>query len=109
MSELIGIVLFGSVTRGAADRQSDIDVLVVVDGDPTYGRRLCIQVARDIEGETFDGQRYEFEILVETPDSAVSHGSELAEIFERRCMELFPEVRTDADWTRRSQATSLCG
>jgi len=82
VSNLVGIVLFGSVARGEADRQSDIDVLVFVDGDLTYGRRLCTQVAREIETETFDGQRYEFEILVETPDTALSHGKELAEIFD---------------------------
>ena len=82
VNNLVGIVLFGSVARGEADRQSDIDVLVFVDGDLTYGRRLCTQVAREIEAEAFDGQRYEFEVLVETPDSAVSHGSELAKIFD---------------------------
>jgi len=82
VSELVGIVLFGSVARGTADRQSDIDVIVFVDGDFTYGRRLCTQVAREIETKTFDGQRYEFEILVETPDSAMSHGKEVAEIFD---------------------------
>lgn len=82
VNELVGIVLFGSVARGTADRQSDIDLLAVIDGDLTYGRRLCTQVAREVETETFDGQRYEFEVLVETPDSAVSHGSELAEIFD---------------------------
>lgn len=82
VNELIGIVLFGSVARGEADRQSDIDMLVFVDGDLTYGRRLCTQVAREVEAETFDGQRYEFEILVETPDTALSHAKEVAEIFD---------------------------
>lgn len=79
---LVGIVLFGSVARGEADRQSDIDILVFVDGDLTYGRRFCTEVAREIETETFDGQRYEFEILVETPETALSHGEDIAEIFD---------------------------
>ena len=82
VNNLVGIVLFGSVARGDADRQSDIDVLVFVDGDLTYGRRLCTQVAREIEAETFEGQRYEFQVLVETPDTALSHGTEVAEIFD---------------------------
>lgn len=81
VDELVGIVLFGSVARGTADRRSDIDLLVIVDGDLTYGRRIGTSVARDIEDESFDGHRYEFEILVETPDTAISHGTELEEIF----------------------------
>jgi len=82
IDELVGIVLFGSVARGTADRRSDIDLLVIVDGDPAYGRRICTSVARDIEDESFNGHRYEFEILVETPETAASHGAKLEEIFD---------------------------
>ncbi len=83
INDLVGVVLFGSVARGAADRRSDIDLLVIVDGDLTNGRRISTSLARDIEEESFDGQRYEFEVLVETPDTAVSHGGELKEIFDK--------------------------
>ncbi len=82
LDDLVGIVLFGSVARGTADRRSDIDLLVIVDGDLTYGRRICTSLARAIEDESFDGHRYEFEVLVETPDTAVSHGGDLKEIFD---------------------------
>lgn len=82
IDELVGIVLFGSVARGTADRRSDIDLLIIVDGELTHGRRLCTSLARDLEEESFDGHRYEFEVLVETPDTAVSHGTELKEIFD---------------------------
>ncbi len=82
VTELVGVVCFGSVARGTADRSSDIDLLVIVDGDATYGRRIGSEVARDLSDETFDGDRYEFEVLVETPDSAVSHGPKLQEIFD---------------------------
>ncbi|MCY4732545.1 nucleotidyltransferase domain-containing protein [Natronomonas gomsonensis] len=82
LEELVGAVLFGSVARGTADRRSDIDLLVIVDGDLTYGRRICTSLARDFEEESFDGHRYEFEVLVETPGTAVSHGGELQEIFD---------------------------
>jgi len=81
LDELVGIVLFGIVARGTADRRSDINLLIIVDGDLTYGRRICTSLARDIEEGSFDGHRYEFEVLVETPDTAVSHGGELEEIF----------------------------
>lgn len=82
IDDLVGIVLFGSVARGTADRRSDIDLFIIVDGELTYGRRLCTSLARDLEAESFDGHRYEFEVLVETPDTAVSHGRELKEIFD---------------------------
>lgn len=82
IEDLVGAVLFGSVARGTADRRSDIDLLVIVDGDLTYGRRICTSLARDFEEESFDGHRYEFEVLVETPGTAVSHGGELQEIFD---------------------------
>ena len=82
LDELLTVVLFGSVARGTADRRSDIDLLVIVDGELTHGRRISTSLARDIEEESFDGHRYEFEILVETPDTAVTHRGELQEIFD---------------------------
>jgi len=82
LEELVGAILFGSVARGTTDRRSDINLLVIVDGDLTYGRRICTSLARDLEEESFDGHRYEFEVLVETPGTAVSYGGELQEIFD---------------------------
>jgi predicted nucleotidyltransferase len=79
---LAGVVLFGSVARGDADRASDIDLLVVVEGSKTHGRRVANAVAREIEGERFDGDRYEFEVLVETTESAKRVGEKLTEIFD---------------------------
>jgi predicted nucleotidyltransferase len=82
IDRLIGVVLFGSVAQGTADRRSDIDLLIIVDGDLTYGRRICTSLARDLEDESFDGNRYEFEVLVETPETAVTHSQGLREIFD---------------------------
>lgn len=82
LSTIVGVVLFGSVARGTADRASDIDLLVVLDGTHTYGRRVATRVARDLEERTFDGDRYEYEVLVETPKSAAQYGSKLREIFD---------------------------
>jgi hypothetical protein len=48
----------------------------------TYGQRICTSLAREIEDKSFDGHRYEFEVLVETPETAVSHGAELSELFD---------------------------
>jgi len=82
ITELVGVLLFGSVARGTADRRSDIDLLIIVDGDLTQARRVCTALAREIEDKSFDDNRYEFEVLVETPDTAVSHAEELTEIFD---------------------------
>jgi predicted nucleotidyltransferase len=82
IEELVGVLLFGSVARGEADRSSDIDLLVVVDGDGTRARRLASKLGSKLEDRAFDGDRYEFEILVETVESAASHGEKLREIFD---------------------------
>ncbi|WP_458190989.1 nucleotidyltransferase domain-containing protein [Haladaptatus sp. NG-WS-4] len=79
---LVGVTLFGSVARGTADRSSDIDLLVIIDGNHTYGRRIANQIARSLEEQSFDGDRYEFEVLVETSESAAQYGAKLREIFD---------------------------
>jgi predicted nucleotidyltransferase len=79
---LVGVILFGSVARGTADRSSDIDLLIIIDGNHTYGRRIVNQIARSLEEQSFDGDRYEFEVLVETPESATQYGAKLREIFD---------------------------
>ena len=82
LETIVGIVLFGSVARGTADRRSDIDLLVVVEGTHVYGRRVGNEAAQAVQKQSFDGDRYEFEVLVETPESAVEYGSKLREIFD---------------------------
>lgn len=79
---LVGVVVFGSVARGEADRQSDIDVFVVVNGDRTTARRVVTDVASELGDRRFDGDRFEFEPYVETEASAERAGSKLREIFE---------------------------
>jgi len=81
INDLLGIVIFGSVARGEADRQSDIDCFVVVDGDRTTARRLITDVVADLQSERFDGDRFVFEPYVESAGSAERAGSKLNEIF----------------------------
>ncbi|WP_251343209.1 nucleotidyltransferase domain-containing protein [Haloplanus halophilus] len=78
---LVGIVLFGSVARGNADRASDIDIQVIVADDLTAARRDLQDVRQDIEKRKFDGERYELQVLVESTRSATSYGEKLREIF----------------------------
>lgn len=82
VTDVVGVVLFGSVARGDADRSSDIDLLLLVDGDGTHGRRIGTRIARELEDQSFDGDRYQFEVLVETPSSAKSRAANLKEIFD---------------------------
>ncbi|MEF8784745.1 MAG: nucleotidyltransferase domain-containing protein [Haloarculaceae archaeon] len=72
------LVVFGSVARGEADRRSDIDIWILVDSnnDLLQARRTATDIAVDLSEQRFgdDGHRYEFEVLVESVESAVSHG-----------------------------------
>lgn len=82
VDRLVGIVVFGSVARGEADRQSDIDCFVVVEGDRTAARRLVMDVVSELRDQRFDGDRFEFEQYVESVESAIRAGNKLREIFD---------------------------
>jgi len=81
IDNLLGIVVFGSVARGEADRRSDIDCFVVVDGDRTTARRRITDVVADLQSDRFDGDRFAFEPYVESAESARRAGSKLRDIF----------------------------
>ena len=79
LSAVEGVLVFGSVARGRADRQSDIDlwVLAAERADQHHANEL----AKELENERFGGDRYEFQILVETPESARGHVGRLEDVF----------------------------
>ena len=74
-----GILVFGSVARGRADRRSDIDLWVLADDRADQHR--VNELATELGQERFDGDRYEFQVLVETLESARGHGDRLEEVF----------------------------
>ena len=82
VDDLLGVIVFGSVARGEADRQSDIDLFVVVDGDRTSARRLVTDTVGELREERFDGDRFDFEPYVESAESAQRAGPKLREIFD---------------------------
>ena len=75
-----GVLVFGSVARGEADRQSDIDLWILVEGTRS-AQHQANEIARELGQERFDGERYEFQVMVETVDSARGYADRLQEIF----------------------------
>lgn len=69
----VGVVLFGSVARGTADRTSDIDLFVVVEANRMQAQREAHAIEQEIADEEFDGDRYEAHIVVEPKGSAANH------------------------------------
>lgn len=83
LSAVAGIVCFGSVARGDADRMSDIDVFLLVDdAEIVSARRTVSDIVRELEDEPIDGQRYGFDVFVESPESARRRGDDLRRIFQ---------------------------
>lgn len=78
---LAGILLFGSVARGEADRASDIDIQVIVEDDLLQSRREIQDIRQEMEKSNFGGERYEFQVLVESVETAEQYGEKLQEIF----------------------------
>ena len=82
-AEIVGVILFGSVARGEADRASDIDLQAIVSGELTEARRELHDIRQEVEGQEFDGERYELQLLVESTKSAESYEDRLQEIFSQ--------------------------
>jgi len=68
-----GVILFGSVAQGTADRTSDIDLFVVTDGERMPAQRKAHSIEQEIADTQFDGERYEPHIVVEPTESAPNH------------------------------------
>lgn len=77
---VIAVVLYGSVSRGDADRRSDIDLWVLVDDDRPANQRRANRVKNDLEEQTFDGNRYGYDVDVEVLSSVPRYSSEIRTI-----------------------------
>jgi predicted nucleotidyltransferase len=91
LSDVVGIVLYGSVARGDADRRSDIDLWVVVDDGRAENQRAANAIKDELEqrrfgrrsgapGDDIEGDRYEFHIVVESVESIPSFEDDVREI-----------------------------
>jgi predicted nucleotidyltransferase len=63
---VLGVILYGSVARGDADRRSDIDLWVLVEADRMANQRAANRVGQDLENQEFDTGRYAYDIDVES-------------------------------------------
>jgi predicted nucleotidyltransferase len=80
-AKTVGVILFGSVAKGEADRASDIDFQIIVQENLSEARRELHDIRQDIENREFNGERYELQLLVESVETAESYGEKLQEIF----------------------------
>lgn len=80
LDNVIGIVLYGSVARGDADRRSDIDLWVLVEEDRMANQRTANRVRQDLEDKEFDTGRYAYEIDVEALPAVPNYADDLRDI-----------------------------
>lgn len=97
--ETLGIMIFGSVARGEADRTSDIDLFVIVEEDLLHFRREIQEIRQVVEEQSFEGGRYEFQVMVESMETAGEYEGKLKTIFSKgipvKDTDEFQELRED--------------
>ncbi|PSQ54652.1 nucleotidyltransferase [Halobacteriales archaeon SW_8_68_21] len=80
LDDVVGIVLYGSVARGEADRRSDIDLWVLVEQDRMANQRAANRARQALEDQQFDDGRYVYEIDVEALQAIPNYSSEIREV-----------------------------
>lgn len=80
LDDVLGILVYGSVARGEADRQSDIDLWVFVEDHRSRSQQRATELARELATTEIHGDRYAFHIVVESPESVPAHTEDIAEI-----------------------------
>lgn len=80
ISDVVGIILYGSVARGEADRRSDIDIWVLTRSGRVESQREANAVARDLGETEFDGDRYAYDIDVEAVQAIPTYSDDIREI-----------------------------
>jgi len=80
VDNLVGIILYGSVARGEADRRSDIDLWVLTRSGRAVNQREANAVARELEERVFDGDRYAYDIDIESVNSIPDYTAAIREI-----------------------------
>lgn len=102
---LSGIVLYGSVARGEADRQSDIDLWVLVEADRAKNQRRANEIAKDLAEKEVGGERYNYHMAVESTDSVPAFTEDISKIIAAG-MILYAEPKFNQFTTILSDVTS---
>lgn len=74
------IILYGSVARGEADRRSDIDLWVLVSENRSENQREVNKRTQELEEKEFDGNRYSYDIDVESVSSIPKYTDDIRQI-----------------------------
>lgn len=80
LEDVLGIVVYGSVARGEADRQSDVDLWVLVRDNRSRNQQRASELAADLAETRIEGERYEFHVVVESRKSVPAHTEDIASI-----------------------------
>lgn len=80
LDDVVGIILYGSVARGDADRRSDIDLWVLVDEDRMANQRSANIIRQNHEDHEFDTGRYAYEIDVKSLPAVPNYTNELRDV-----------------------------
>lgn len=80
ISDVVGIILYGSVARGDADRRSDIDLWVLTRSGRAESQREGNTIARSLEDMEFDGDRYAYDIDVEAVQAIGAYTDDIRNI-----------------------------
>jgi predicted nucleotidyltransferase len=80
ITDVVGIILYGSVARGEADRRSDIDLWVLTRTGRSENQREANAIARELEERAFDGDRYAYDIDVEAVQAIPTYTDDIREI-----------------------------
>jgi predicted nucleotidyltransferase len=80
INDVVGIILYGSVARGEADRRSDIDLWVLTRSGRAESQREANAISRDLEEMEFDGDRYAYDIDVEAVQAIPTYTDDIREI-----------------------------
>lgn len=89
LEDIVGILLYGSVAQGSADRQSDIDLWVLVRENRAKAQRTANTIRENLESKRFNnppgspedgGERFGFDIDVETVHAIPQYSGDLLHI-----------------------------
>ena len=80
LDDVLGILVYGSVARGEADRQSDVDLWVLVRDNRSRNQQRAAELAKDLAETRIDGERYGSHIVVESPESVPAYTEDIASI-----------------------------